>query len=606
MKKLKWLVLAVVLVFGVSAFASCESTKTQEDSFTVTYYDGKVALKTENVKSGEKAVEWTPAKEGQTFVDWFATPTKSIRYNFTSAVTKDISIFAGFSVYKEDTRNWAIVGSGKGDLLIASNWGKVIMDQHKLTKTKDKNEYKITIDLYKDDEFQFVINTDWHDKRGYGYLETNKDGSGAEIFTGTGGLGETAAKGQNTKVVLSGNYTFTLHTFPDDDYYNTSDANYSEANKELYNINPYDTISWIRNGDAAKLESVQTEYYIKGAQITQWGDLYNDYTKMSKLLNEYTLKVYLKAGDEVMFTSLLVTDGVSTTGSEYIRYSNLDDESKALFEGTSNMKAKADGEYTFKYDSSKKLLSVNLDSTVKMLQADYYIDGNFGNHKWNDTFYNSNYKFTEQGKDVYILKNIDLDAGKEFVIQSFSKGATADSGSKLAKYDFNYYRGDVSFEASNKASSNYNFKVINAGKYDISFNEYSKIITLTKSGLEDTVHIKGSFAASWNIIDPITNLPSDNYKLTLNSEGLYEITMIITADMVAGDATWQAGLIINTTTGNDGTFIGADKLGSEAANNVNKLFKPETGNNLTCKTAGTYKITFDLENETINIYQVNA
>lgn len=66
---------------------------------------------------------------------------------------------------------------------------------------------------------------------------------------------------------------------------------------------------------------------------------------------------------------------------------------------------------------------------------------------------------------------------------------------------------------------------------------------------------------SWKIIDPDTNLPSDDYKLT-NNNGIYEITMTITADMVA------------------------------------------SGNNLACTTAGTYCITFDLANKTINIYKV--
>lgn len=129
-----------------------------------------------------------------------------------------------------------------------------------------------------------------------------------------------------------------------------------------------------------------------------------------------------------------------------------------------------------------------------------------------------------------------------------------------------------------------------------------KHIEITPAGQDDTVHIKGSFVDSWNIIDPETNLPSDDYKLVGN-DGVYEITMTITEDMVANGATWQAGLMVNTTTGTDGEWIGVSCLGADADDNVNALFRPESGNNLTCTTAGTYRITFDLATKTINIYK---
>ena len=156
--------------------------------------------------------------------------------------------------------------------------------------------------------------------------------------------------------------------------------------------------------------------------------------------------------------------------------------------------------------------------------------------------------------------------------------------------------------AANPENSNYNLKVAKAGVYNITYNAYAKVIEITPAGQEDTVHIKGSFVDSWNIIDPDTNLPSDAYKLT-NNNGIYEITVTITEDMVAS-GNWQAGLMVNTTTGTDGEWIGASCLGADGADNVNARFRPESGNNLTCTTAGTYRITFDLANKTINIYKV--
>lgn len=596
MKKTKWISLLLVAAMAISLFAGCAK---EETKFTVEYMDGDTVLKTEEVVEGGTATAWTPEKDGQTFVGWFATPTMSVEFDFSKPIAENTKVFAGFSAYAEDTRTWAIVGSGKGDLLLSSNWGKVIADAHILEKTGD-NEYSITIDLYAGDEFQFVINTSWHHKRGFGYLETATDASGNEAFSGSGGIGETAAKGQNIKVAMDGNYTITLHTHPGDDYYDENNANYSETNKEVFNLSDFDKITWVRNGDPAELSSSITNYYIKGANITLWADLYNEATGFAKAGDTHTLTIYLREGEEFMFTSLVTENGASSVGSEYIKFENLDDASKALFTGSGNIVASKGGTYTFTYNETTKVLSATLDSEDPMQACDFYIDGNFDGHSWNDTYYNADYKFTALGDDLYELQNVTLNEGAEFIIQSFEKDAT--EGGKLAAYNFKYYRGDDSFVAASPENSNYNLKVAKAGVYNIVYNAYAKVIEITPAGQDDTVHIKGSFVDSWNIIDPETNLPSDDYKLVGN-DGVYEITMTITEDMVANGATWQAGLMVNTTTGNDGEWIGVSCLGSDAADNVNALFRPESGNNLTCSTAGTYRITFDLATKTINIYK---
>lgn len=596
MKKTKWISLLLVAAMAISLFAGCAK---EETKFSVAYMDGDTVLKTEEVVEGGTAAEWIPEKEGQTFVGWFATPTMSVAFDFSKPITENTKVFAGFSAYAEDTRTWAIVGSGKGDLLLSSNWGKVISDAHILEKTGD-NEYSITIDLYAGDEFQFAINTSWHHKRGFGYLETATDASGSEVFSGSGGIGETAAKGQNIKVAMDGNYTITLHTHPGDDYYDVNNANYSEANKEVFNLSDFDKITWVRNGDPAELSSSVTNYYIKGANITLWADLYNEATGFAKVGDTHTLTIYLREGEEFMFTSLVTENGASSVGSEYIKFENLDDAGKALFTGSGNIVASKGGTYTFTYHETTKVLSAALDSEDPMQACDFYIDGNFDGHSWNDTYYNPDYKFTALGDDLYELQNVTLNEGAEFIIQSFEKDAT--EGGKLAAYNFKYYRGDDSFVAASPENSNYNLKVAKAGVYNIVYNAYAKVIEITPAGQDDTVHIKGSFVDSWNIIDPETNLPSDDYKLVGN-DGVYEITMTITEDMVANGATWQAGLMVNTTTGTDGEWIGVSCLGADADDNVNALFRPESGNNLTCTTAGTYRITFDLATKTINIYK---
>lgn len=598
MRKSKLLSLLLVAAMAIALFAGCQQAA-KEATYTVEYLDGDTVLKTEEVAQSGTATLWTPSKEGMTFVGWFATPTMSVEFDFGKAITENTQVFAGFSAYQEDTRQWAIVGSGKGDLLLASNWGKVIADAHKLQKTGD-NQFSITIDLYAGDEFQLAINTSWHHKRGFGYLQTVQAADGTEIFSGSGGIGETAAKGQNIKVVQDGNYTITLHTHPGDDYYDESNANYSEANKEVYNLSDYDMITWVRNGEAAQLSSSVTNYFIKGAGITLWSDLYNDATGFAKVGDTHTLTVYLKAEEEFLFTSLVTEDGASSVGAEYIRFENLDEASQALFTGPGNLKAIAGGIYTFTYQESSKVLSATLDQEGPMDSWDFYLDGNFDGHSWNDTYYNADYRFVPVGDDLYELRDIHLTEGAEFILQAFQAGAT--EGGKLGAYNHKYYRGDDSFGAANPEGGNYNLKVVTDGVYNLTWNAYAKVLEIAPAGQEDTVHIKGSFVEGWNILDPDTGKPSDSFKLT-QTDGLYEITMTITQDMVADGATWQCGLVVNTTTGSDGEWIGLACLGEDADTNVNRMFRPEEGNNLTCTTPGTYRITFDLATKTIQIYQ---
>lgn len=610
MKKLKWIVMALVLVLGMAAFAACKPDEPETPVFTVTYYDGTTVLKTEEVEEGGHATDWEPeAKEGMEFSDWYVDAGLNRVFDFEGeAITADKSLYAGYvAVGTDDTRTWAIVGSGQGDILSSSAWGTVITDVHALEKTEGENEFTITLDLYEDDQFQFATDTSWMNQRGFGYIPLadrtmTVDGEEVTPFSGGGGIGETADKQSNIIVEYPGNYTFTLTTYPDEDYYDDN------VNNGLVSISNFDTITYEYNRPAAELSSTVTEFYIKGQDITQWGDLYNPATQMTRVGSTYTLTVYLKAGDQVMFTSLNVDreTGESTVGTTYINVTNLDEESASLFTAAgNNMTVNTSGEYTFTYDADSKTLSAALDEDAAPLQADYYLDGSFGGLSWNQSFYDPDYKFAAAGNDVYTLDGIELAAGDEIVIQSFTQGATEESGEKLAAYNFRYYRGtDGAFEAADADNNNYNIAVVTAGTYNIEFDAYAKIITIVPADMQHTVYIKGSFVEGWKITDENGEL-IDDYKLEETSDGVFEITMTITDEMVNG-ATWQAGLQLDTTTGSDGTFIGAGALGEDAADNANALFRPETGNNLTSTTAGTYRFVYDLNTGELNIYEVTA
>ena len=610
MKKRKWIVMALVLVLGMAAFAACKPDEPETPVFTVTYYDGTTVLKTEEVEEGGYATDWEPeAKEGMEFSDWYVDAGLNRVFDFEGeAITADKSLYAGYvAVGTDDTRTWAIVGSGQGDILSSSAWGTVITDVHALEKTEGENEFTITLDLYEDDQFQFATDTSWMNQRGFGYIPLadrtmTVDGEEVTPFSGGGGIGETADKQGNIIVEYPGNYTLTLTTYPDEDYYDDN------VNNGLVSISNFDTITYEYNGPAAELSSTVTEFYIKGQDITQWGDMYNPATQMTRVGSTYTLTVYLKAGDQVMFTSLNVDreTGESTVGTTYINVTNLDEESASLFTAAgNNMTVNTSGEYTFTYDADSKTLSAALDEDATLVEADYYLDGSFGGLSWNQSFYDPDYKFAAAGNDVYTLDGIELAAGDEIVIQSFTQGATEESGEKLAAYNFRYYRGtDGAFEAADADNNNYNIAVVTAGTYNIEFDAYAKIITIVPADMQHTVYIKGSFVEGWKITDENGEL-IDDYKLEETSDGVFEITMTITDEMVNG-ATWQAGLQLDTTTGSDGTFIGADALGEDTADNANALFRPETGNNLTSTTAGTYRFVYDLNTVELNIYEVTA
>lgn len=610
MKKLKWIAMALVLVLGMAAFAACKPDEPETPVFTVTYYDGTTVLKTEEVEEGGYATDWEPeAKEGMEFSDWYVDAGLNRVFDFEGeAITADKNLYAGYvAVGTDDTRTWAIVGSGQGDILSSSAWGTVITDVHALEKTEGENEFTITLDLYEDDQFQFATDTSWMNQRGFGYIPLadrtmTMDGEEVTPFSGGGGIGETADKQSNIIVEYPGNYTFTLTTYPDEDYYDDN------VNNGLVSISNFDTITYEYNGPAAELSSTVTEFYIKGQDITQWGDLYNPATQMTRVGSTYTLTVYLKAGDQVMFTSLNVDreTGESTVGTTYINVTNLDEESASLFTAAgNNMTVNTSGEYTFTYDADSKTLSAALDEDAPPLQADYYLDGSFGGLSWNQSFYDPDYKFAAAGNDVYTLDGIELAAGDEIVIQSFTQGATEESGEKLTAYNFRYYRGtDGAFEAADADNNNYNIAVVTAGTYNIEFDAYAKIITIVPADMQHTVYIKGSFVEGWKITDENGEL-IDDYKLEETSDGVFEITMTITDEMVNG-ATWQAGLQLDTTTGSDGTFIGAGALGEDTADNANALFRPETGGNLTSMTAGTYRFVYDLNTGELNIYEVTA
>lgn len=597
MKKSLLALIAICAVTAMSAgIVACGGGNTH----TVTFMDGDTVLKTEEVEDGATVSEYTPTKEGgYEFVDWFATPSKNHEYDFTTPITDDVTIYAGFTLFKDDTREFYVLGSGTSELLFTSDWGAVITDAHKLTKADGKNEYSITMDLKEGDQFQFALDSEWSNKRGYGYLETLTMPDGTEVFSGEGSPYDDSAKGSNIVCEYAGNYTLTLHTYPNEDYYNTSGEGYTEARKEIYNLGTYDKITWVRNGDVINDSVTITDFYIKGASITNWADMYNSNTQMVNNGGTYTMSVYLKEGDQFMFTSRVtkIEDGEMTysTGSEYIKAENLDDASAAYVGGeTGNMTALASGTYTFTYDGEN--LSVAFDATAVPAAYDYYIDGTFDGNNYGDFITSPDeFKMTEtaEGSGVYTISQVTLTEGAELLIRSYLEGETADWDHTHIDYQYANMAANPAFSAA--SDTNNNILVLTEGVYDITFDSYSKMITITAyTESADTldIYIKGSGVNGWN-----HNWSEDYLMALAEDEENYEITITFTANDDFGFELHPQG----ETTGY-GTYIGASAMGTSG--DANAIFTPASGTNFVCSVAGTYRIVYNIAAGTMDFYTV--
>lgn len=612
-KSTKWLGLIIasaVCVSSIAMFVACNNDDPKTVEYTVTYYDGTTVLKTEKVKEGEKAIKWTPTKDDYTFVDWYATPNFGHLFEFDKAITEDKSVFAQWAsaTQSEDTRTYYIVGSGTSPVLRQSDWGKVLNDDMKMTKATDKNEYTYTLDLNVGDLFQFAINNSWHNQRGVGYLTSTTLADGTAAFSGASTIGDNSSYRLNIKCEYAGNYTFTLTTHPDDDTYETTNASYTEENKEAFNINSLDTISWVRNGDVNEEVEVVTDYFIKGAGITNWKDMYNSATKMTNDNGVYTLSVYLKADEEFMFTSQNTIGTEVSTGTEYLRATNLDEESKAFLDQKSsmNMVAKETGTYTFTYTAETKVLSVAFNANESPAAADYYIDGTFaeGVQDWSGYCFNEDYKLKETtaGSGIYEIKNVALKADSQIIIQAFKAGATergewgTDGYNGLGSYNYTYlYNGGDAFAAV--GGGNDNIKVLTAGNYDITFDSYAKMITIaehTESADTLDIYIKGENINAWN-----HGFSADYLFILSADETKYEFTLTVEAGK-----TVSFGLEKHPkgeTTGY-GDYLGVSAIGTSG--DANDKFMPESGSNFTCSMAGTYKIVYDIASGKVDFYAV--
>lgn len=341
-------------------------------------------------------------------------------------------------------------------------------------------------------------------------------------------------------------------------------------------------------------------YYIKGAGITNWANVFSPATRfVAGADGKHTLKVQLKAGEEFMFMGAVTKGDEIKENSQYFNITNVDEASIALFTGKTdetgklvgNIKTKEAGIYDFVLDPESKTISAT-KSAADETEYNYFIDGTILGGKWGDYQKSENqakYKMIQKG-DVYTLENVVLNKDEELVVRAHKTTDEALTWDNvIAQYDAEYLVGSVGFSAVSK--DNKNVKVGESGTYNITFNSYSKVLTIAKVGKD--VFVKGTMNG-WN------HEFKDEFKKTANGENkeVYEITLTFEKDVEFGLDAYNIGAK------EGGLWVGKDKLGTTG--DANAIFTVEGKGNICCSEAGEYRVTYNYKTGIIDIYKVQA
>ena len=314
-------------------------------AITVTFMEGDTQLGTVETAAGvaldPSAYSEFETREDYEFLGWFETPTfleTSRKDPSVDTFTEDATLFGNFkkAVVTEDTRLWYLAGTSQVGPMKDNNWAGDISDELKesfrLKATGNAvNEFQITIDLFEGDQFQVIHDWSWDGQKGFGWF-TEIDETQMENGGSLGGSTKTA----NVNVLVSGNYTITLTTDPD--------------NAAL------DTLVVVRNGDPlTEGEAVEEEPFevtdatnvkAKGSWVADW----SEWRELERVegTNTFTVTMDLEADTELGFS---VFQGDEDTGI-FLKEENVaDEDSKAVIAATgNNIKTLEAGTYTFTVD----------------------------------------------------------------------------------------------------------------------------------------------------------------------------------------------------------------------------------------------------------------
>lgn len=612
MKAQKWLLALLTVILSLTCIGLVACTPDDEGegegtSYTVTYVDitaDNAQLKTEEVAAGGTATEWTPEKEGYVFAGWYATPSMSHEYDFSKAITADTTIYGYFTedTFEEDTRTFYILGSSSdpNSILYGTNYKLVDEEKQVLTKADKSgvNEYSITLDMYVGDAFQIALNSDFENQRGYGYMDSD---AAEGYFENKGNFLENNTLKSDIQVVQAGNYTLTLTTHPWSDQYETDHEYYTEENKENYNYNVTDTLTFVRNGDPVVApDSAPIDIRIKGSYITGWEHITTDeYTMVYDEDNDvYTYSHEIVAGDSFMFYNFVTEVGEDgeqhiTLGGININTGCVDAEHsdiEYLDMTQGNITVNTSGTYSFVYDRNTNKVVVTYDEAF----TGGYIPG--------DTWYISGSGITEPLKSSQFGNNL-TDKQKFTKVDEYTYTMTVDlaRGDMFQIVENNWYAGAHGFhdivdpvkgEVEYFSLQADNIRVEYSGNYTLTLNldktaPIDDTITWTYNGdivqelpIAFDVFMKSS-AGGW--------VPGERLSTV---EGVVTLSVMLSVDEKFCFIYYEPGVPDDEigSQGNPGQLITESAKGTEGQYNDNF---GKFVNDFVCNKAGYYTITID-------------
>lgn len=578
-KTVKALTLGLCLALGVCALAACDGDKNDgpADGYArVSFMDGTTQLSYSDVEIGGKVTRPAedPTKDGYDFVRWCATPNYSIAFDFDAEISKTTSVYAGFRSQAADDHTWYLAGSSLSDIFEESgDWAdgvgtgadKVLFTPEtvpasvKLNKSATKgNEFSITHDFYKGDQFQ-ILNTDqgWDGQLGYGYINADQYSTATTAnMYGVANPYDGSMTKSNITIGVSGNYTITLMV---------------DADGKLTEF------EYVRNGDAEELP-VEFNYFIKGETVTAWQNMLVDYTQFETEDNVvYTREMGMYANDSFMFLATQIgdtTNAVTDCGVTAFTLSDDADTAAAIEIANGNFKIKAgNGTYLFTIteatDGSRTLAAEKTAETFP--EYDFYVKGSIGG----DTAWEERTPMiSENGK--YVLKDVTINENEAFQITVTNPGEEPATGVEKDAYSITNQYAKVA-EMSNQIdfrSATNNFVALASDTFTISIDPVTMLVTV--EGEHDTItwvtSIYGSFGGSSGWADGATvNILSDG-----------TLTGSVTKELAVGDT-------FGFRTQKNGSQIGWFNASNNGWTGCEGL---EGTGDISVTAAGTYKFDF--------------
>ena len=509
------------------------------------------------------------AKEGGNF-----TTSANGTYTFTfDPETEKVTVSYSDEFSLEEIARpttWYILGNGTvaDSVLNKAAWGLADEEAQGFVD-KGNGVYELTLDLYVGDAFKICSDSSWANARDFGYLVNPGDN-----FKANG----------NIEVLIAGNYTLTL-TIDEDE--------------------TKDTITWVRNGDAAEgqeQEVVIDAFAIKGSKVTNWADSTAEEHLMKKNTEgKYVLTIQLYANDEFMFVAYQNVESVLTGLPIYIKSDMIAEGSaeQVAAKAGGNFTTSANGTYTFTYDHETKSITIaySAEFTLETVArpTTWYILGNgsvagsvLRNAAWGLTD-EAAQALTSKGNGVYEI-TLDMYVGDEFQICSSSSWSDKHGFSSLQNPGENFTQGG-------------NITVAVAGNYTLTLtvdadDETKDTITWVRNGdaaageeEEDPIAayaIKGSKVTGW------ADSTAEAHLMKKNTEGNY----VLVIELYANDEFMFVGYeMVDEELSALATYIKSDMIAEGSAEQV----AAKAGGNFTTSANGTYTFTFNPETNKVHI-----